>query len=102
MFDEARNIGLPWRMLWYQFGPLEAYNAVGRYGETIALARATIDTKGPNDTYLPVEEVYYYAGIAREALGETNNAIANYQTALQLNPNYTPAREALDNLQNTG
>ena len=101
-FDEARKQGLPWRMLWYQFGPLEAYNAVGRYGDTISLARATIDTKGPSDEYLPVEEIYYYAGVAREALGETNNAVANYQTALLLNNNFTPAREALDTLQNSG
>src|SRR5690606_5933284 len=24
-FDQARSLKLPWRMLWYQFGPFEAY-----------------------------------------------------------------------------
>lgn len=96
-FDRARNAGngLPWRMLWYQFGPFEAYNAVGRYGDTIALARATIATKAASDEYLNVEEVYYYAGVAREALGERDNAIANYSTAALLNPRYALANEAL-------
>ena len=34
-FDEARRIGLPYRMLWYQFGPFEAYLRVGRYQDVI-------------------------------------------------------------------
>ncbi len=100
-FDQARNAGegLPWRMLWYQFGPLEAYNAVGRYDDTIALARATIATKGADDEYLPVEELYYYAGVAREAQGNIERALANYQTALLLNKNFSLAQEALESLQ---
>src|SRR5664279_5223308 len=28
-FDQARKLGLPWRMMWYQYGPLEAYYHVG-------------------------------------------------------------------------
>ena len=35
---------LPWRMLWYQFGPFQAYYEVGRHEEVIALADATIKT----------------------------------------------------------
>jgi tetratricopeptide (TPR) repeat protein len=30
-FDQARTLGLPWRMIWYQFGPYRAYYNVGRY-----------------------------------------------------------------------
>ena len=41
-YDRARRIGLPWRMLWYQFGPFRAYYETGRYDEVIALADATI------------------------------------------------------------
>lgn len=40
-FDQARAIGLPWRMLWYQFGPYEAYYQVGRYEDIITLADVT-------------------------------------------------------------
>ncbi len=94
-YDQARNVGggLPFRMLWYQFGPFEAYNAVGRYGDTIALARVNLDNGGEF-----VEETFYYGGIARQGMGETERAISNFQAALNFNPNFTPARVALDEL----
>jgi hypothetical protein len=93
-YDQARTLGLPWRMLWYQFGPLEAYNAVGRYDDTIRLAQANLNDGGGHF----VEETFYYAGVAREGLGERERAIDNYRGALNFNPNFTPAREALERL----
>ncbi|MEO0561062.1 MAG: C39 family peptidase, partial [Chloroflexota bacterium] len=81
-YDEARRIGLPWRMLWYQFGPFEAYYSVGRYGDVIQLAQANLNDGGGQY----VEETYFYAGLAREALGETQRAVQNYNTAIQFNP----------------
>ncbi len=94
-YDEARKHGLPWRMMWYQFGPFEAYNAVGRYTDTIALADANLNDGGGQW----VEETFYYAGVARENLGETQRALDNYQQAVFLNPNFHQAREARDRLQ---
>ena len=35
-FDRARAIGLPPRMLWYQFEPFAAYLAVGRTADVLA------------------------------------------------------------------
>ena len=43
-YDRSRQLGLPWRMLWYQFGPFRAYYETGRYDEVIALADATLRT----------------------------------------------------------
>ncbi len=43
-YDTARRIKLPWRMLWYQFGPFRAYYEVGRLQEVIYLADATTKT----------------------------------------------------------
>lgn len=94
-FDQARSLGLPWRMLWYQFGPYEAYLAVGRYQDVIELARLQLQESGTSQY---IEETYYYAGRAREGLGEPDRALANYQQALFLDPNFTPAREARDRL----
>nr|MCU0508694.1 C39 family peptidase [Anaerolineae bacterium] len=37
-YDTARKLKLPWRMLWYQFGPFEAYYHMGRHKEVIGLA----------------------------------------------------------------
>lgn len=97
-YDQARAAGLPWRMLWYQFGPFEAYNAVGRYGDTISLAQANLNDGGGHY----VEETFYYAGVAREGMGEPDRALTNYNSALQFNPNFTPARDARDRLLAAG
>ena len=88
-FDQARILKLPWRMLWYQFGPYEAYYRVGRYQEVVALADAT--QKGIGD----LEEAYYYKGLALEKLGQVDAARASFQLALKYNPNYQAAQEAL-------
>ncbi len=94
-YDEARKYNLPWRMMWYQFGPLEAYNAVGRYDDTLALTRANLNDGGGHW----VEETFYYAGVAREGQGDRTRALENYQQAVFLNANYTAAREARDRLR---
>ncbi len=94
-YDEARKQGLPWRMLWYQFGPFEAYNAVGRYQDTIELAQQNLNDGGGQY----VEETFYYAGVARQNMGQVQRAIDNFNMALNLNPNYTAAQEARDALR---
>jgi hypothetical protein len=96
-FDQARNVGegLPWRMMWYQFGPFEAYMHTGRYQDVIDLARANLEDGGGQY----VEETYYYAGLARAAMGETERAISNLDGAISFNPNFTPAREAKAQIQ---
>jgi hypothetical protein len=88
-YDTARQIGLPWRMFWYQFEAFRAYYETGRYEEVVALADATLRTA----KY--VEELYYWRGTAQQALGRTAEARASFQTALDMNRNYTPAAEAL-------
>jgi hypothetical protein len=98
-FDQARNVGegLPWRMMWYQFGPFEAYYQVGRYNDILLLAQASFTDGGGHF----VEETFYYAGLAREALGEQQRALDNFNQAVFLNRNYDEARVARDRLQNS-
>jgi tetratricopeptide (TPR) repeat protein len=88
-YDKARQIGLPWRMFWYQFGPFQAYYEAGRYDEVIALANATLRTA----KY--VEELYYWRGLAQIAQAKTNEARVSFQRALEMNRYYAPASEAL-------
>ena len=94
-FDQARNAGdgLPWRMLWYQFGPFEAYYHTGRFDDVLALAQYNLATTPEGEH--PIEETYYYAGLARAALQEADRARLNLQQALLINPNFEPAREAM-------
>ncbi|MCG3140637.1 MAG: hypothetical protein HDKAJFGB_01714 [Anaerolineae bacterium] len=89
-FDQARRLKLPWRMLWYQFGPYEAYLQVGRYDELVALADATLRPTGD------LEESYYYKGRALAKLGRSADARAAFELALHYNAHYDAARQALD------
>jgi tetratricopeptide (TPR) repeat protein len=42
-----------------------------------------------------LEETYYWRGLAKEALGDRAGALEDLNRALALNPNSTPADEAL-------
>ncbi len=90
-FDIARSKGTPWRMLWYQFGPYEAYLQVGgdRLEDVITLA----DTVLANNEYS--EEAYYYKGRALEAMGYHDEALECYEKASALNPHFELAQIAL-------
>lgn len=90
-FDRAREIGLPFRMLWYQFQPYSAYLAVGRYEDVSTLVNAVLSNSGGLD----VEETYYYQGQLREAMGDISGAAVSYQEAVRLNPGYEAAIAAL-------
>ncbi len=91
-FDQARVLQLPWRMMWYQFGPYEAYYHVGRFQEIIALADATLEPT--ND----LEESFYYKGLALQQLGRADQARIAFQSAVRLNTNYHAAQQALAEL----
>ena len=88
-FDRARHLGLHWRRLWYQFTPFEAYSAVGRYQDVLDLAEATLEGTGG------LEEAYYYHGLALLATGQPG-AESDFQAALEYNPLFAPAAEALN------
>lgn len=87
-YDFARTLNLPFRMLWYQFGPYIAYYHVGRYDDVVALALAS------ERTTPYVEEIYYYRGLVYAAQGNANSAVFQFDRALQYNSNFTPAAEA--------
>lgn len=92
-YDQARRLGLPWRMLWYQYGPFQAYHAVGRAQDVLTLADATLSTTQN------VEELHYWRGQALATLGNPAEAQRAWQRALELNPDYRPANEALASAQ---
>jgi tetratricopeptide (TPR) repeat protein len=99
-YDESRKIGLPYRMLWYQFGPYRAYYYMARYQEVIDLATFAIDSNVP--PHLPgLEESYYWRGEARVSLGFRDAAIEDFRTALERNPGFQPAADALADLSVT-
>jgi len=95
-FDQARAIGLPRRMLWYQTEMYAAYFSVGRYAEVVNLAGATLETASN------IEESYYWRARARYALGDVEGALSDMTQALQYNSNFEAARQALQQMQSQG
>lgn len=92
-YDVARSLGLPWRMLWYQFSIFQAYLSTNRADDVIKLTGENL--KQTNQ----LEESYYYLGKAWELKENKEEAISNYQNALNLNPSYYEAKQALNRLE---
>lgn len=97
-YDRARELGLPYRMLWYQFGPYLAYYYTARYQEVVDLATFAIEGAIGEPG---LEEAYYWRGLAEEGLGQPEQAIEDYRTALIRHPGYQPAIDALTALGQT-
>lgn len=95
-YDQAWQLNLPWRMLWYQFSPYEAYFNVGRYTDVLAYVNANLNNGG---SY--VEETYFWQGKVFAMQGEFAQARTSFISALQANPNFSIAQEALDTLNVT-
>jgi hypothetical protein len=91
-YERAEQIGLPSKMLWYQFWPVTAYNDVGNHQRALNLATAQLATAGT------FGDMRYERGRAYEAQGQIDIAIAEYRRALAEDSNLHEAREALDRL----
>lgn len=92
-YDMARRMKLPWRMLWYQFGPFRAYYEAGRHKEVISLADATIKTAVHD------EELFFWKGLSQKALGDLAGATASFQQAVKLRPSYLDAQNELAGIE---
>ncbi len=84
----------PFRVMWYQFGPYEAYFATDRFEDCANLAQNTI----ANSAASGLEESWYWRGRCVEELGDENSAAFFYNKALDWHPDWKPALEALQAL----
>jgi len=89
-YDTARQIGLPQRMLRYQFGPFFAYFFGGRNDDLLVLTEYALQ-RTPNS-----EETLLWRGWGKYRAGDTPAAISDFQAALAENPFYQDAEYALD------
>jgi hypothetical protein len=84
----------PWRMGWYHTGPYQAYYHSGRYQDVIRLANTTLGVFAKP----PLEESLYWRGLAREATGDLDGAIADYKLAVDLNLTFAYGQAQLERL----
>jgi len=89
-YDSARQIGLPQRMLRYQFGPFLAYFHAFRTEDLLTLADYALQ-RTPNS-----EEALLWKGWGLYRQGDTGGAVALWQKALEERPGYPDAQYALD------
>ena len=92
-YDQARRIGLPQRMLRYQFGPFIAYFQSLRTDDLLTLTEYALKIT-PNS-----EEGMLWRGWGLYRLGRKQEAIDLFQNALQARPGYPDAQYALDYVQ---
>jgi tetratricopeptide (TPR) repeat protein len=92
-YDEARNAGLPQRMLRYQFGPFFAYFNVNRTEDLLALTEYALK-RTPNS-----EEALLWRGWGLYRQGNREDAYNSFLKAMEARPDYSDAVYALNFLR---
>jgi hypothetical protein len=89
-YQQAITLGLPQRMLRYQFGPFFSYFHTERTEDLAALADYALQ-RTPNS-----EEALLWKGWALYRQGKSRDAIQSFEKALEANPLYLDAQYAMD------
>ncbi len=89
-YDAARTLGLPQRMLRYQFGPFIAYFHAGRTDDLLAICDYALKITANS------EEALLWKGWGLYRKGKVKDAEIYFEQALGANPDYHDAQYALD------
>lgn len=81
---------LPFRALWYQIEPIQAYMALGDYDRVLVLTDKILNNK--NRAF---SELYYMRGKIYQERGQNALARAEYEQAVRYNQNFLLAKQAL-------
>jgi tetratricopeptide (TPR) repeat protein len=84
---------LPWRTLWYQIEPIQAYEKLGNYDRVFTLTDGFL-----NNQNRAFSELYIIRGDIYKKQGRAGLARAEYEKAVLYNRNLKPAQEALDSI----
>ncbi len=93
-YDTARTIGLPQRMLRYQFGPFIAYFHSLRTDDLLALTKYALEITRTS------EEAMLWRGWAFYRQGDKSTALKYFRDALRIRPEYPDAELAIQTVQN--
>lgn len=84
---------LPFRTLWYQTEPIQAYFDLGQYDQVLAISDQIL-----NNQNRAFSELYLMRGKIFEKRGDKIAARIEYENAVFYNSELKPAKEALDNV----
>ena len=93
-YDTARTLGLPQRMLRYQFGPFMAYFHSLRNDDLMALTKFALEITRTS------EEAMLWRGWGFYRQGSKEDAINLFRAALKIRPDYEDALYAIDFVTN--
>ena len=91
-FDQAFTIGLPQRMTRYQFWPFVAYFNADRIDYLLEITEKTYSPINGNYA----EEALLWHGYGLFRKGDFNGALADWNKALKVHPNYCDAERAIN------
>jgi len=90
VYDTARTLGLPQRMLRYQFGPFIAYFHSLQTDEVMTLTKYALEITRTS------EEAMLWRGWAEYRRGNSDTALNYFRDALRIRPDYVDAIYAID------
>jgi tetratricopeptide (TPR) repeat protein len=93
-YEKAMSIGLPLRMLRYQFGPFIAYFHTGRVDDLLALTKYALGITRVS------EEGMLWRGWAFYRKGDKTAALPYFRNSLDIHPGYQDALHAIDYVTN--
>lgn len=91
-FEKVEN-QLPFRTLWYQIEPIQAYYELGNYDRVFAITDKILNNQ--NRAY---EQAYLVRGKSYQKMGQNNLARQEFEKAVFYNKNMLSARNALDSI----
>lgn len=99
--ERTARLAMPERPLVEEFELVgEALELCGRGDYQQARKRLDdLEERGALPEELPAPEFFYLLGLCRERTGDPGGAFAAYDRALQLDPDYPPAREGCERIQ---
>lgn len=89
-FEKVENL-LPFRTLWYQIEPIQAYYELGSYDRVFEITNKILNTY--NRAF---SELYLIRGKIYKNQGDLESARSEYEKAVFYNTNLKPAQEALN------
>jgi len=80
-------------MLWYQIESILTHNALGEYNQVFSWIERVFLSGNPAFSGL-----YFERGQTYLSLGQKDNTKREFELAVKYNPNFAPARDALETI----